>query len=232
MHPTKLWYVKNLDLRKHIQAERLERWMNFSVISSVKRYHEIDLHAIGPNHVYLIQEGHVEILRCSDDGRIETIEVLSPGEIFGQLKPDVGHVPKEFAEAADDVIVCAITKNNFQKLLVQIPQLHFHLVKQIGYRRQEFVQKISDLIFTDASQRIINFLVCCGQSLSAPENHSIIAETTLSTQDISNLTGTSPVTVAIVMEDLQKKRLMDFVKRALVFHDLAGLRNLAAQASS
>ena len=226
MYLTKLWYLKNIDILKCVQDENLKRLMYFTVMSHAKTNEDIYLPEQGSNHVYFVQEGHVKLSRLNDDGRPIILDVLCPGEIFGKLALESGDLTNEFAEAADDVTFCVISRSNFQALLAQVPELHSHLTKQIGNRVQEFEEKIADLVFTDTTRRIINFLVRYGHDFGRSKKGPTTIEKPLSHQEISSLTGTSPQTVAMVVDGLEKEKLIEFSNQSLVFHDLASLKTL------
>ncbi len=226
MYLTKLWYLKNIDILKCVRDTHLERLLSFSMMGSVKRQQDIYFPEQGSNHVYFIQEGHVKLSRLDDDGRPIVIDILRPGEIFGKLTLEGKDIPNEFAEAADDVTVCVISRSNFQTLLAQVPERHFHLTRQIGSQFQEFEEKIGELVFTDATKRIISFLIRYSQDFGRSKPPQTTIERPLSHQEISSLTGTYPQTVAMVMENLQKKKLIEYSQQSLVFQNLPGLIEL------
>ncbi len=226
MHLTKLWYLKNIDLLKCIIDEHAERLLQLTVMSRLKRNQDIYFPEQGSTHVYFVLEGHVKLSRLTNEGRPTILDVLCPGEIFGKLLIEGGDIPNEFAEADDDVTVCVISRSNFQALLAQLPEIHFHLAKRVGDRLQEFDEKISDLLFKDSTKRIISFLVRYAMDSGVPRGGQIAIETPLSHQEIAGLTGTSPRTVAMVMDELHRKKLIEFSKQSLEFNDFVGLKNL------
>ncbi len=228
MYLTKLWYLKNIDVFKCIQEKHVERSMYFSGMCAVKRYEDISFPEQGLNHVYIIQEGHVKLSRLDGEGHQIVLDVLSPGELFGELALEGDEKPNEFAEAADNVTVCVISKRNFETLLEQVPELQFRLTTQIGSHLHEFEENITDLVFKDAAKRIIGFLARYGQVSDRSQKYPITIITPMSYQEIASLTGTSPPTVAKVVNELQDKKLIEFTNQSLVFfYDLESLRTLA-----
>lgn len=227
MYLTKVWYLKNIDILKSFKYENLKPPMYFTVVSRLITNEDIYFPEQGSNHVFLVQEGHVRLSKLNEDGRSTILEVLCPGEIFGKLALESGDSANEFAEAIDDVTFCVISRSNFQALLAKVPELNFHLTKQIGNRVQEFEEMVADLVFKDATRRIISFLVRYGHDYGKSRIPLVIIEAPLSYHDISSLTGTSPQTVAMVMDELQRKKLIEFAEHSLVFLDLAGLKTLA-----
>ena len=227
MYLTKLWYLKNISILEWIAVRPLERLRNFTAMSRVKIFQDIYFPEEGSNHVYFIQEGHVKLSRLDDEGHPRVIDLLSPGEIFGKLAIEGRDIPNEFAEAANDVTVCVISKGNFQALLAQVPELHFHIHREFGNKVQELRVKISDLVFKDATRRVANFLACYGQGSIGSPKLPITIDAPLSVQELSNLTGTSSWDVTMVLDELQKGKLIEFTSQSLLLHDLVSLRKLA-----
>jgi len=65
--------------------------------------------------VYIIEDGHVEILREHADGTNELLRLLSPGEYFGEMSPLVGLPRTATARAQDDVVLTAYTARAFRE---------------------------------------------------------------------------------------------------------------------
>jgi CRP/FNR family transcriptional regulator, cyclic AMP receptor protein len=227
MYLTKLWYLKNVDMLKLVREANLDQLTHFTAMSHVKAHQDVYFPEQGSNHVYIVQEGHVRLSTLDDEGSLIVMEILRPGEIFGKLALEGENIPNEFAEAADDVTVCAMSRTGFETLLGRFPGLHFHLTKSSLDRFEEYEERISDLVFKDSTRRIISFIARYGQTFNGSGDHPITVERPLSPQDIANLTGTSPAAFVLAMNDLQKKELVECKGQSLVIRDLAALKMLA-----
>jgi len=65
--------------------------------------------------VYIIEDGHVEILREHADGTNELLRLMSPGEYFGEMSPLVGLPRTATARAQDRVVLTAYTARAFRE---------------------------------------------------------------------------------------------------------------------
>jgi CRP/FNR family transcriptional regulator, cyclic AMP receptor protein len=226
MYLTKVWYVKNLDMLKLVREVGLEQMMHFTSMSRLSTHQDICFPEQGSSHVYIIMVGHVKLSRLDENGHPVLMDILNPGEIFGKLTLDGDDIPNEFAEGADDVTVCLMGRTKFEMLLACVPGFHFHLAKRFDNRLEEYEEKVSDLVFKDATRRIINFFARYGERFDGTGSRSVTIERPLSAQDIANLTGTSTRTVATVLDQLQENRLVGFPEHSLVIHDLDSLTKL------
>jgi putative ABC transport system ATP-binding protein len=65
--------------------------------------------------VYMIEQGHVEILREHSDGREELLRELASGEYFGEMSPLVGLPRTATARARDRVVLTGYTGRTFRE---------------------------------------------------------------------------------------------------------------------
>jgi putative ABC transport system ATP-binding protein len=65
--------------------------------------------------VYIIEQGHVEILREHSDGREELLRELSSGEYFGEMSPLAGLPRTATARAKDQVVLTGYTGRTFRE---------------------------------------------------------------------------------------------------------------------
>jgi CRP-like cAMP-binding protein len=231
MYLTKLWYLKNVDMLKLVRETNLDQLTHFTAMSHFKAHEDIYFPDQGSNHVYIVQEGHVRLSKLDDEGSLIVMEILRPGEILGKLALEGEDIPNEFAEAVDDVRVCVMGRAGFEALLARFPGLHFHLAKKSIGQLEDYEERISDLVFKDATRRIISFVARYGERFNGSGNHQIIIEAPLSYQDIANLTGTSPETVAMTVDELQEKKLIAYAGQSLVIPNLTSLTKLSTQRS-
>ena len=67
------------------------------------------------NHVYVIEQGDIDIVRVLADGSEEPIRVMSGGEYFGELGPMLGFPRSASARARSDVVLTAYNVIEFRE---------------------------------------------------------------------------------------------------------------------
>ena len=109
--------------------------------------------------VYLLKKGRVKISSTAANGREVTFEILEPGEIFGELEV-LQDAPREtIAEALDDTLICAISREDFDHYLRQHPDMTLKLTKLIGLRLKRIHHRVEDLVFRDVPARLAHLLL-------------------------------------------------------------------------
>ena len=220
---SKLWYLENFNLFEGLSMERmmeLDRKLSMSNVSK----NEIIYFAEEPsNSIFLLKEGNVKLTRVSDDGKEVITSILKPGEIFGELIITGEANREDTAIAIDEVTICTISKENFETLLIENPELNLRITKLIGLKLQKVERDLESLIFKDSSTRVRNFLVSYADEYGKKIGDEIFIKTNLTHQDIANLTATSRQTVTTVMNNLKEKRIIDFTRNKIIVRNLQKL---------
>jgi putative ABC transport system ATP-binding protein len=68
--------------------------------------------------VYVIESGHVEILRRRSDGTVEVLAELGPGEYFGELGPMLGFPRSATAQASAPTALRAYNVRDFREVVL------------------------------------------------------------------------------------------------------------------
>ena len=67
-----------------------------------------------PSHtIYFLQKGRIKISALSDCGQELLLEIVGPGEIFGDVAAIQGTVRTTSAQALEDSLLCEIPRKDF-----------------------------------------------------------------------------------------------------------------------
>ena len=85
-----------------------------------------------PEFFYVIQTGRVRVFRETED-RIQTnLTELGPGSYFGEVALVTGQPRSASVEALEDATLIKVSKDEFDRLLDQNPQLARHIIQQLA----------------------------------------------------------------------------------------------------
>jgi len=158
--------------------------------------------------------------------RESTLDILCPGEVFGELEARVDKSPNEFATAINNVVLCSVTNKGCEQLLTHGPNPDFVLTKQIGFRQHEFRVRITDLLGTSVERRVVKILLGYSGDHGKILNGLLTIDAPPTALEISHLVGTSPEAVTMVLNDLQRARFIEITKDSLTILQLAKLSEL------
>jgi CRP-like cAMP-binding protein len=92
--------------------------------------------------LYLIEQGQVSIQTRTADADVRILASLAPGEFFGESSLLAGEVQTADAFAMTDVVAWALTREDFEALLLRYPSLALNLSRMLSHRLHDTEQEI------------------------------------------------------------------------------------------
>ncbi|WP_246136797.1 Crp/Fnr family transcriptional regulator [Gillisia hiemivivida] len=159
--------------------------------------------------IYFIKVGRIRISKFNKKGKEFILNILYPGEIFGEASVMGKDKRKEAAIAEDKVSLCIMKENKMKELLLQVPMLNFKFSQILEERLEKTQKRLEDLIFKSNQQRIIEFLK---DSVNTSENSNGIfrIKNSLTHDKIAKLTSTNRQEVSSVFSYLKKHNIIDY----------------------
>lgn len=225
---TKFWYLKQINVLDGMDESLIEAIGKMTSMSVVKKRQPIYFGDEPSRSIFFLKDGHVKLSRISSDGKEVIIDVVGPGEIFGELSlVDEEGERDEVAETLDEAIVCAMSSSDFQRVMKDNPELNLEVTKKIGMRLRKIQKRVEDLMFKDVQQRIAGFLVEYANEFGKIKNNIITVNNPLTHQDIALLSGCSRQTTTAILDGFRRARLIDFSREKFVILDFSKLRGIA-----
>lgn len=222
---TKLWYLQNFNLLAGMDAQAMSQLDQWSRMKETKKKEIIYFPEEANDTIYFLKEGKVKITRVTEDGRSTTIQLIGPGEIFGESAILGQEIHGNMAEVVEDAVICSISKDMFQQLLEQNPRLNLQIHKFIGFRLRKIEAHVEDLVFKNARERIEAFLKRYVKTFGKELLDSWAVRPFLTHQEIADLTATARQTVNVVLNDLVNTGVMTYTRRYLRILDKAWLQS-------
>ena len=109
--------------------------------------------------LYIVQSGNVRIFKSSVGGREQVLAIDGPGSSIAELPVfDGGSYPAS-AQAVNDCNLLFVSRQDFQSLCLQYPQVALKVLRVVGGRLRNLVGIIEELSFTTVRHRLIALLV-------------------------------------------------------------------------
>jgi CRP/FNR family transcriptional regulator len=216
---TKLWYLQNFNLLQGLDQKAMEEFSKMTRMRESGKKEIIYFPDEPSDTIYFLKEGKIKISRVSEDGRTMTLQLLGPGEIFGESALLGQEKHDNIAEVVEDAVICTINKDMFQELLARNPQLNRRIYKFIGFRFRRIQSHVEDLVFKSAPQRVVAFLKRYVKSFGKPVVDGWIVRPFLAHQEIAELTATARQTVNTVLNELVQEGKIKYNRRFLHVRD-------------
>ena len=151
------------------------------------------------------------------------MQLLGPGEIFGESAILGSERHDNIAEVLEDSIVCTVNKDIFTDMMMKNPKLNLKITKYIGWQLRKVETKVEDLVFKDAHDRVKSFLKNYIQKFGSKMMDGWFVRPLPSQQDIADLTAVSRQTASQILNELKEEKLIDFSRRYLRIPDINAL---------
>lgn len=210
---TKIWYLQNFNLLKGMDEESMMMMDQRSKMMSSPKREIIYFPEERSDNIYFLKEGKVKISRVSEDGKKMTLQLIGPGEIFGESSILGQEKRENIAEVVENATICSISKSMFQDLLTKNPKVNLSVNKFIGLKIRRIQAHVEDLVFKDAKERVIAFLKRYVETFGKKLIDGWIVRPFLTHQEIADLTATSRQTVNTILNELVQDGKIKYTRR-------------------
>ena len=200
----------------------------FSKVSFEKKFTDkvnIFLQNDPSTHLYNITEGNVKIYQLLDDGRIQIIGFLYPGDFFGTYKNNKYNYS---AEAIGNLRVCVFNQRVLDKYMDQNPILAKELLNQTSYELTLAQDRMTVMGRLNAIEKISIFFINISNQRKRIGWQSNPISLSMTRQDIADYLG---LTIETVSREISKLKTSNIIKiissKQLFINDIEKLKQIS-----
>ncbi len=170
------------------------------------------------DRVYQLLSGRVKMSHVSTEGREVILDLVEPGELFGEMhildaSEDVT------AEALEDSRVVAIPRPRLEGLLLDRPGLALRLARLVAVRRQRTELRLRTLAYSPVPQRLGNLLLQLCRQYGAPHHRGTLLRIRLSQGEFGSLIGACREIVNSTLSEFRQKGLVDVSRTRIIVRE-------------
>jgi len=232
-----IWHMKRLNFFPAISDADMEALLRDNPLQTFKKGQPIYIAGQSANAMYLLKEGHVRMTRLAPEGRSLILDILNPGDVFGEQALAGIDQRSETADAMPDCVICPVPIPVMEGLLKQNPDMALQLTKIIGFRRHQIEMKIESLIFCTVPVRLARTLLMLANRYPGQTQKGFrYVKLRITHRELGELIGANREIVTATLNKFERDGLISFVRRWTVLHDedriniLAGNEIVAARA--
>jgi CRP-like cAMP-binding protein len=109
-------------------------------------------------HMYIIQEGTVEVFRIVL-GKKKSLSVLGPGDVFGEMSLLVNQTRTATVRALTRVRAYAFDRGSFEQMVHQNYGVAIKIIRMLALRLQEADIHIENLLYQDNESKLLNTII-------------------------------------------------------------------------
>tara|TARA_B100001059_G_scaffold232922_1_gene271736 strand:+ start:152 stop:865 length:714 start_codon:yes stop_codon:yes gene_type:complete len=198
--------IRSYSFCRCLKDEQLKEFSEISTNKKFKNKVNIFLQQDEAKKFYNITEGNVKIYQLMDDGRIQIIGFLYPGDFFGSFKKGKYNY---CAEAIGDVHVCVFEQNKLDSYIEKNVSLVKELLNQTSHELTLVQDRISVLGKFDATERLSKFIVNISEQRKKIGWQNNPISLPMTRQDIADYLG---LTIETVSREISKLKTSNIIK--------------------
>jgi CRP/FNR family cyclic AMP-dependent transcriptional regulator len=171
--------------------------------------------------LFAVYEGTVGVVVPSIEGKNAVINLISAGEVFGEIALLDGRPRTADALAHTDCTLMVIDRRDFLRLLHEEPNITLKLLEILCARVRRTTEQVEELMFLDLEGRLAKTLLRL-KSASAPYRVSITQ------RQLSEIAGVSREETNKQLQVWARNKLVRLERGSIVLLELAALADIAA----
>jgi CRP-like cAMP-binding protein len=195
--------LRAIPLFAAVGDEDLESIAPLLIERRVPKHQTIVEEGLTGDYMYVIREGEVKVTKLSGDGREKILELLGPGDFFGEMSLLDNSVRSASVKTLTETRVMALSRSDFLKELRHNPDLAMAVIQELTRRVRQMDEQASSLSFQRVKERTQGLLVRLAKDQTRHAGR--LSTPALTHQQIADMIGTSRETVTRVVKRLKQQ---------------------------
>jgi CRP/FNR family transcriptional regulator, cyclic AMP receptor protein len=206
-----------------------------SEIDALLRYSRVERYPMGEeifakgspgNSMMIVVRGRVRISSISLTGKEIVLNIITAGQIVGEIATLDGGERSGDAVAMTDCELLVLNRRDFMPFLENRADICLMLIKILCQRLRHTSEQVEDLLFRHLEGRIAKALLQLSERTGRPEVEGRLLELHLSQSELGNIVGSSRESVNKQLQAWQRAGFIDLAKGSIIIRDPAALERL------
>lgn len=222
-----VWHLKKFNIFEKFPRRELESITSTLQLTEFQKRQPIYLPCEPIRRIYFLIKGKAKLSKIDENGRELILEILKPGEIFGQLAFPEEHYSTTAVVALERCTIGHIRENDFRNLMERIPDLCLSTNKLIGTRLLKIENRLEELLFRDVPCRLARLLLRLADEYPRQIACGLRLDLILTQQELANLIGSTREMVSTTLNRFKRHGWIDIHSRHICLHDINAIKALA-----
>lgn len=172
---------------------------------------------------YAIRRGEIRIMAGTSTGRCMTLNLLGPGDIFGEIALFDGRSRSADAIAAEPAELFVVRRREMLDLVGRCPDLAMRVIEVLCERLRFVSARLEEAVLMPLPARIARRLLALAEDFGT--------ELHISQDDIADFVGTTRETVNRQLQTWRRQGMLEIHRNRVVVRDPTALASVASAAS-
>ena len=217
-------------LLRHLPPPDLERLAAFAKVQTLGAGEPVFMKGDPAAGMMVVVSGRVRITSSSADGKEVVLNIIDPGDVFGEIALIDGVERTADATAAEATELLLLERRDFLPYLKRHPGLSLELLKMLCHRLRMTNEQLEDFSFLDLRRRLAKKLVHLADSHGEEAPEGVRIGFKLTQQELAAMMGTTREAVNRQLRTLTDEGLIKQNGSSIVIRDREGLEDVVKEA--
>jgi len=175
---------------------------------------------------YLIQSGKVQLVKCVN-GTNKNLDILKPGELFGEMAILDNSPRSATCMAAGHVQCLEFSKANFELLVAGNPQIALMLLKLFCKRIYDQKRRLKILVINDLQARVADVFCMLDEMNPVSLTNKTLRRFDVTIQDIARWAGLSMDLTRTEIDKYIARNKIEVFENHMIVHSIADMERMA-----
>lgn len=217
----RIWHLRQTGLMDGLSRQQAHEISMASADRIYKRKSRIFRHGESADLLFILNRGTVRLSVGNTRGREKIVEILKPGDLFGEEVLGFDRVRRSQAIAHEECWVSVLHHTQLLSLLKSVTGLGVNLLRILNKRLLEARNELEILSLGDAEERIARLLL----KLSREHGKSIVSDRSarklkisISHEQVAQMIGANRPHVSSILSQFRKRGLIRYDRRKLLIN--------------
>ncbi|MDH5547897.1 MAG: Crp/Fnr family transcriptional regulator [Gammaproteobacteria bacterium] len=192
--------VEEIKLLESLSAEEVAKLTERATTRNYKKNSLIMNEGDESDSLYIIESGKVKIFVSDEDGKEFTLNLLGPGDYFGELALIDGGPRSSSAITTEESKLLIIHKPYFEQFLKQHPEVSLRIIQGMSRLLRQLTDKSRGLALMTVYERVALTLL----RMAEPVDGVMTIKPKITHADLASMVGCRREMVSRIMSDLSK----------------------------
>lgn len=174
--------------------------------------------------ILFLESGLVKLCKRGEEGKEIILQVVAPGELFGEQALGAEMTRATSAEVLQEGAIYVIPKDLFIRFCDGRPEMWRYVAQLLVQRKRDLEKKIELLCMQDVEYRILHYMAELATAFgSRLDGHEFSIP--LSQGELAGLIGATRETTSTTLNLLARRGLIRLGRRQLILSSLDGVKN-------
>lgn len=175
----------------------------------------------------VVVHGAVQLVRHTLEGKDILLDMLQPGEYFGNPSAERRQTHEETAAAHTDACILSISMIDFRSLLENYSEVALSVLDITADRLRKSREHIRHLTTLPVKKRVAHILKMLCDKFGEGSRNGRLIQIPLTRKNLADMTGTSTETVSRAISDFQQQDIVETGRRWIAITDSRKLSEIA-----